>query len=72
MAEEITVKREDKKATAKDGPFQKVDEDSSSSDNDDSQPADGATIDAKAKKKAMKQEKRDKRRLKKELKLAFK
>lgn len=64
MAEEIVVEKKERKLN-QETPFTKIDK-SSSEDEPDS------TVDPhKAQKKLLKKEKREKRRLKKELKLAF-
>ena len=70
MAEEIDLGKKPSAAAKekpKDTPYQ---EDEGSSSEDDQEAADAP--DKAARKKQLKQEKRDKRRLKKELKLAFK
>jgi protein LTV1 len=88
MAEEIsTLTTSHKKktvkeqvASAKNGPYQQVeeeDDDGSESEKDESsgaaaEPEGGENNEKTMRKKQMKQEKRDKRKLKKELKLAFK
>ena len=84
MAEEISTLTNKKKtvkelvASAKNGPYQvaeQEEDDGSESEKDDSSaaaPEGGDNSEKAMRKKQMKQEKRDKRKLKKELKLAFK
>lgn len=73
IAEEITIQKEKKLKEKNEGPYQNVSEseESEGSEGDAADKPAGAPKDKKALKKDVKDQQREKRKLKKELKLAF-